>query len=141
MKCFLLLLPALTLLLSCDRNACDLQYEFSNQTDYQINIAPVEPESIQFYPWHGDTCRIDPHAVFNTSFGFTKEVPNDMLLFIDYDSLKIIFNNRNVVIHYRDSTKGDYSRSIFNMKSYEKNGCKFTYTFTQEDFERAKAVK
>lgn len=62
-------------------------------------------------------------------------------MFPGFDSLKIIFGNKYEVIHYRDSTKGDYSHSIFNMDSYEEDGCKFTYTFTQEDYDRAKAVK
>lgn len=141
MKYLLIMLIALTMSVSCDRNACRLQYDIINQTVANVNIAPVDSLSIQFSPWFGDTIIIESFTTFYNDFGLTDVIPQENIIFSGHDSIAIIFDNRNEIIHYRDSTKGDYSHSIFNMDSYEEDGCKFTYTFTQEDYERAKAVK
>jgi len=81
----------------------------------------IEPKS----SWHDGS--------IGTGEADFEEVPT----FDGFDSLTVVFNGTDTVMHYRDSLKGNYQRSLFNIDAYDLNNCAYKFTFTEDDYSNA----
>jgi len=122
--------------LACDRNTCLLEYKFQNKSSGIIKIS-IPDHTAGFFDEGINTILSD--SVISTNFGRTQQNDDVTSAFAVSDSVVVIYNASDSVWHFKDSTKGDYSRSLYNMDIYEERNCHYTYTFTEEDYQKAKA--
>jgi len=119
----------------CDRGTCIESFKFENNASKNIAIHTL--------PWECQNCFDDtnvilPYSHIEDDFGRGKptsyeEVPT----FLMFDSLAVVFNETDTTVHYRDSLKGNYQRSLFNIDAYDLNNCTYTYSFTEDDYKNA----
>jgi len=118
------------------RDSCRVSFEIINQTSHIIKI--IAPEKIMHFS-DGKTIIIEPKlSWFDGSYGLGGEANYDEVPTFDgFDSLTVVFNGTDTVMHYRDSLKGNYQRSLFNIDAYDLNNCAYKFTFTEDDYSNA----
>jgi len=113
---------------------CRIYFYYKNQLPFQIAI--IASESNYFFAEKNKI--IDSLSTeYDASIGEGDPDLSDVPSLLSFDSLMVVFKETDTIVHYRDSLKGNYQRSLFNIDAYDLNNCTYIYSFTEDDYKNA----
>ena len=97
-------------LLSCV-DPCSVDFHIANSSSVEIQLCP----DLQGNYFIDSTINIKPNSSSLFQIGYDHANYDSVPILVFIDSIKIIFDNNYAIMHYKDSSKGDYSHSIINV--------------------------